>query len=329
MGGHSVRAAICEAYGGPEVVAVREVPDPRPKPGEILIRARAATVSSGDARVRGANFPPGMALPVRLFLGIRGPRKPILGTELAGTVAAVGDGVTRFRVGDAVFAFAGGGFGCHAELKAMPESGAICAMPKGASFAEAAALSFAGTTALYFLRDRGKVTPGERVLVNGASGAVGMAAVQIARHLGAHVTGVCSAVNAEAVLGLGAERVIDYRTEDFTAEGERWDAILDAVGNAPFKRTKPVLAEGGRLLAVVAGLGDMLKAPVQSLSGSRKALAGVAPERAEDLATLKSLYEAGVYKPVIDSRYTLSRIAEAHARVDTGRKAGSVVVAFD
>ncbi|MEZ5852356.1 MAG: NAD(P)-dependent alcohol dehydrogenase [Hyphomicrobiaceae bacterium] len=324
-----MRAAICEAYGGPEVVSVREVPALQPKPGEILIRTRAATVTSGDARVRGANFPPGMALPVRLFLGIRRPRKPILGTELAGTVAAVGRGVSKFQVGDAVFAFSGGNFGCHAELKTMPEGGAVCPLPRGASFEEAAALSFAGTTALYFLRDLGTVKPGERVLVNGASGAVGMAAVQIARHLGAHVTGVCSAANIEAVRALGAQDVIDYATTDFAASGERWDAILDAVGNAPFTRSKQALAQGGRLLAVVAGLGDMLKAPVQSLSGSSKALVGVAPERAEDLATLKSLYEAGVYKPVIDSRYPLADVAKAHAHVDTGRKTGSVLVIFD
>lgn len=321
-----MKAALCTAYGGPDVVQVRDIPAPVAKPNEVLIRVHATTVASGDARVRGARFPRGFWLPARLFLGLTRPRKPILGTELAGVVEAVGAGVTRYRPGDRVFAFSGAGMGCHAELKAMPEDGAIAAMPAGFTFDESAAISFGGTTALYFLRDVGRVQRGERVLVNGASGAVGSAAVQLARHFGAHVTGVCSAANVDLVRSLGADAVIDYRATDFATSGARWDIVLDAVGNASFARCRHALNDKGRLLLVVGGLGDMLKAPFQSMTSGLKVAGGVAPDRAQDIAELKMLCEAGAYKPVIDSRFALDRIAEAHARADSERKVGSVVV---
>ena len=321
-----MRAAVCTAYGGPDVVRVLDVPAPVAKPDEVLIRVHATTVASGDARVRGARFPAGFGLLARLFLGLTRPRQPILGTELAGIVEAVGASVKRYRPGDAVFAFSGIGMGCHAELKAMPEDGAIAPLPAGFTFEEAAAISFGGTTALYFLRDVGKVQRRERVLVNGASGSVGSAAVQLARHFGAHVTGVCSAANADLVRSLGADDVIDYTRADFATSGARWDIILDAVGNAPFARARQALNEKGRLLSIVGRLGDLLKAPLQSMTSGLKVAGGSAPERAEDIAELARLCAAGVFRPVIDSRYPLDRIAEAHARADSERKVGSVVV---
>lgn len=321
-----MKAAVCTAYGGPDVVQVREIPAPTAKANEVLIRVHATTVASGDARVRASRFPSGFWLLGRLFLGLTRPRKPILGTELAGIVEAVGAGVTRFCPGDRVFAFSGAGMGCHAELKSFPETGAIAMMPAGFTFDEAAAISFGGTTALYFLRDVGRVQRGERVLVNGASGAVGTAAVQLARHFGAHVTGVCSGANADLVRSLGADAVIDYRVADFATSGARWDVILDTVGNVTFQRCRHLLNGKGRMLLAVAGLGGMLKAPLQSMASGLEVAAGTAPDRAEDIAELKRLCEAGAYKPVIDSRYPLERIAEAHARADSERKVGSVVV---
>jgi NADPH:quinone reductase-like Zn-dependent oxidoreductase len=321
-----MKAAICKAYGGPDVVQLLDVPDPVAKPDEVLIRVVATTVSSADARVRGARFPSGFSLLARLFLGLTGPRNQILGTELSGVVEAVGANVTRYRPGDQVFAFSGAGMGCHAELKAMPEDGVMALMPAGVTFEEAAAISFGGTTALHFLRDVGKVQRGERVLVNGASGAVGSAAVQLARHFGAHVTGVCSAANADLVRALGADAMIDYKAADFARSGTRWDIILDTVGNVSFVRCRNSLNKNGRLLLAVGELGDLLKAPFQSMTSGIKVAGGPASERAEDIVELKRLLETGAYKPVIDSRFAFDRISEAHARVDSERKVGSVVV---
>ncbi len=321
-----MKAAVCKAYGGPDVVQLLDVPDPVAKPDEVLIRVVATTVSSGDARVRGARFPSGFSLLARLFLGLTGPRNQILGTELSGVVEAVGANVTRYRPGDQVFAFSGAGMGCHAELKVMPEDGVMALMPAGVTFEEAAAISFGGTTALHFLRDIGKLQRGERVLVNGASGAVGSAAVQLARHFGAHVTGVCSSANTDLVRAIGADAVIDYKAADFARSGTRWDIILDAVGNVSFVHCRNALNKNGRLLLAVGGLGDLLKAPFQSMTSGLKVAGGPAPERVADIVELKSLCEIGAYNPVIDSRFAFDRISDAHARVDSERKVGSVVV---
>lgn len=321
-------AAICTAYGGPETVVVREVPKPAPRAGEILIRMRAASVTSGDARVRAARFPPGFALPARLALGVRGPRRAILGAEGAGIVEALGSGVARFKEGDSVFVMFGARFGAHAEYAVLSETGAIAAIPRGFSFERASAIAFGGSTALHFLRDQGCVAPGERVLVNGASGSVGGAAVQLARHFGAHVTGVCSEANVARVRALGAHETIDYAARDFADGTERWDIVFDAVGNAPFARARAALKPGGRLLGVVAGLGATVGAALRPRRGAYRVLAGVASERAEDLAHLAGLGESGVFDPPIDSTFALADIAKAHARVDTGRKTGAVVIAL-
>jgi NADPH:quinone reductase-like Zn-dependent oxidoreductase len=324
-----MQAAFCAAYGGPEVVELRDVPAPVPADNEVLIRVRACTVASGDCRVRGSNFPSGFWLPARLMLGITRPRQPILGTECSGVIERVGAAVTRFRPGDAVFALSGADFGCHARFKTMREDKALALNPTGCTFEQAAAIAFGGTTALHFLCRQGKLQGGERVLINGASGSVGTAAVQLARHFDAHVTGVCSAANLDLVRALGADAAIDYNAADFATRGERWDIILDTVGNASFARCRDALNDNGRLLLVVGGLKQLLAAPFQSMIGGRTVAGGPAPERAEDLALLRDLVEAGAFMPVIDSRFPLERIAEAHVRADSGRKVGNVVVTME
>jgi NADPH:quinone reductase-like Zn-dependent oxidoreductase len=256
------------------------------------------------------------------------PRKGILGTELAGEVESVGKDVSRFEVGDQVFAFDGVGMGCHAEYKTMPEDGPVALKPANLTYDEAAALSFGGTTALDFFR-RGKLQSGEDVLVNGASGGVGTAAVQLAKHFGANVTGVCSGANAELVKSLGADHVIDYTKEDFTENGTTYDVIVDTVGTAPFSRSKGSLREGGRLLLVSGGMPDLLRIPWVSMTSSKKIIGGVAAERPEDLRLLAELAEAGDFKPVIDRRYPLEQIVEAHRYVDSGRKKGNVIITLE
>ena len=321
-----MKVCVYEEYGPPEVLQLKEVEKPTPKNNEVLIKTRATTVTSGDWRVRSLNVPTGFGLIIRLVLGVSRPKQPILGTELAGVVESVGKDVRKFKVGDQVFAFSDAAMGCYAEYKCMREDGAVALKPANLTFDEAAALSFGGITALDFFK-RGKLQSGERVLVNGASGGVGTAAVQLARHFGADVTGVCSTANFELVRSLGASHVIDYTQEDFTQNGETYDVIVDTAGTAPFSRSKGSLNDNGRLLMVLAGLPDMLRSPWVSMTSSKKAIAGpVAAGRAEDLRFLAGLAEAGELKPVIDRRYPFERIAEAHRYVDTGRKKGNVVI---
>ena len=259
-----MKAAVYERYGPPEVLQFKDVETP---------------------------VPVGFGLLTRLVFGVSRPRQPILGSELAGVIEAVGKLVTRFNVGDEVFAFSDTKMGCHAQFKCMPQDGAVVLKPPSLTFDEAAALSFGGTTALDFLR-RAKLQRGESVLVNGASGCVGTAAVQLARHFGAEVTGVCSSANEALVRSLGARHVIDYTKEDFMQNGDTYDVIVDTVGTAPFSPCKASLKEGGRLLMVVAGLPDMLQAPWVSMSGTRKLIAGPVSVRVEDLHFLAHLAEA-------------------------------------
>lgn len=318
-----MKAAVYRRYGAPDVIRIEDVARPNPAANELLVRVRATTVSAGDARLRSARVPPGFGLMMRLGFGITGPRKPVLGWDFAGEVAAVGPSVSRFAPGDRVF---GGRMGCHAEYVAVAES-SVAAVPHGLTFEVAASLVFGGMTSLFYLRDKARIQSGERVLVNGASGAVGSAAVQLAKHFGAAVTGVCSANNADLVRALGAGRVIDYTRDDFTRTGETYDVILDAVGNCTFARCERALAPGGRLLLVVAGLGQILGATLRPLRGGRRVLTGVNATRAEDLLFLAALAESGQFTPVIDRTYSLAQIADAHAYVDSGHKRGNVVIA--
>lgn len=320
-----MKAITYEQYGPPEVLLLREVAKPIPKSNEVLIRTHTTSVTSGDCRVRSMKMPAGFGFISRLVFGISKPRQAILGTEIAGDIEAVGKDVSKFKVGDQVFALSDMSMGCYAEYKCMPEDGAMALKPSNLNYDQAAALPFGGTTALDFFR-RGKLKHGERVLVNGASGAVGTAAVQLARHFGADVTGVCSAANVDLVRSLGASHVIDYSKEDFCRNGESYDVIVDTVGTAPYARCKASLKESGRLLMVLGGLPDMLQIPWVSLTSSKKVIAGPAAVRAEDLRFLAELAEAGEFKPVIDRCYPLEQIVEAHGYVDSGRKKGNVII---
>lgn len=307
---------------------MREVAKPTPRDHEVLVRVRATTVTSGDCRVRSLNVPAGFGFASRLVFGVVRPRQPILGTELAGDVESVGRAVRQFDAGDQVFAFTGARMGCYAQYVCLPANGTVALKPANLTWGEAAALSFGGTTALDFLR-RGKLQCGESVLVNGASGGVGTAAVQLASHFGAEVTGVCSAANMDLVRSLGATHVIDYTREDFTRTGKTYDVIVDAAGTAPFSRSRDALKAGGRLLLVLAGLPDMLPIPWVAMTSSRKIIAGPAAERQEDLRVLADLARAGLFRPVIDRRYPFEQIAEAHRYVDTGRKKGNVIIELE
>ncbi|HYR83642.1 MAG TPA: NAD(P)-dependent alcohol dehydrogenase [Terriglobia bacterium] len=323
-----MKAIVYERYGPPEVLRLREVEKPTPKDNEVLIRAYSTTVTAGDCRVRSLHMPVGFGLIARLVLGVSRPRQPILGSELAGKVESVGKDVSKFKIGDEVFAFTGARLGCHAEYKCMPEDGAVALKPANLTFDEAAAMSSGGTTALDFFR-RAKIQSGEKVVVIGASGGVGTAAVQLARQFGAEVTGVCSAANMELVRSLGARHVIDYTKQDFTENGETYDIIVDTAGTAPFSHSRGSLKERGRLLLVLGGLPDMLGVPWVSMTSSKKVIAGPATARPEDLRFLAKLAEAGEFKPVIDRRYPFGQIAEAHRYVDTGRKKGNVVITLE
>jgi NADPH:quinone reductase-like Zn-dependent oxidoreductase len=319
-----MKAAVYRRYGPPDVIRIEDVPRPHPGPNELLVRVRATTVSAGDARLRSARVPPGFGLMMRLAFGITGPRRPVLGWDFAGEVAAVGSSASRFAPGDRVF---GARMGCHAEYVAVAER-SVAAMPRSLTFDGVASLVFGGMTSLFYLREKARIQPGERVLINGASGAVGSAAVQLAKHFGATVTGVCSAANAELVRSLGADRVIDYAREDFTQTGETYNVILDAVGNCTFTRCARALSPGGRLLLVVSGFGQMLGAMLRPSRGGRKVLTGVGATRVEDLVFLGALAESRAFTPVIDRTYPLAQIADAHAYVDSGRKRGNVVIAI-
>lgn len=320
-----MKAFVYEKYGAADVLHQKCLPKPVPQDDEVLIRVLATTVTSGDSRVRSLCMPLGFGLMARLLLGIFGPRQPVLGTELSGEIESVGEKVVNFKAGDRVFAFTGTSMGCYVEYKCIRETAMVALKPRNLTYDEAAALSFGGTTVLDFFR-RGNLQRGERVLINGASGSVGTAAVQLAKHFGAHVTGVCSSANLELVRSLGADHVIDYAAEDFTKNGEVYDVIMDTAGTAPYSRAEGSLKDGGRLLLVLAGLPEMLAIPYVSMATSRKIIAGPAAESREDLLFLAELAERGHFKPVIDRTYTFEQIVEAHRYVDNGRKKGNVVV---
>jgi len=321
-----MQAIVYHRYGAPDVVKLAEMPKPVPRDNEVLIRIRATTVTTGDWRARSLKMPAGFGFLGRLVFGLFGPRQPVLGTELAGIVEAIGRAVTRFKPGDEVFAFPGARYGSHAEYRTMPEDGLIALKPANLSFEEAAALSFGGTTVLGPLKDTIGIKAGDKVLVVGASGGVGTAAVQIARHLGAEVTGVCSTANVALVRSIGADRVIDYTAEDFATSGESWDVIVDTTGTAPFSRCEPALRPGGRLLVILGSLAQVAGIGRPSKASGKSVVAGVAKIEPAHLRYLAEMAAAGTYRPVIDRVYPLANAAEAHAYVDTGRKRGNVVL---
>ncbi|MBX7192970.1 MAG: NAD(P)-dependent alcohol dehydrogenase [Sandaracinaceae bacterium] len=320
-----MRAILCPQYGSADVLELREVAAPVPGPTQVRVRVVATTVTSGDWRVRSGQFPEGFGWIAKLAVGWSGPRQPILGTELSGVVESVGAKVTRFRVGDAVIGFPGAAMGAHAELCVFDQDGLLVRKPANLTFGDAAAILFGGTTALDVFR-RAKLKAGERVLINGAAGGVGTAAVQLAKQRGAHVTAVCSTGNVAFVEALGADRVIDYRVHDFTADADRYDLVVDIAGTAPYARSKAVLTPTGRLALVLATLWDNLGALWVGLTTKHRVIAGPVDVRREDLEELARLASEGSYAPVVEQRFPFERIAEAHRVVDTGHKRGAVVV---
>ena len=323
------RALVYTRYGPPDVVQLKVVDTPTPNDNEVLVRIEAAVVSRGDCTAR-----KGSPLSIRLATGLVRPKKPILGTNLAGEIEAVGKTVTRFKPGDQVFAATGAGFGAHAEYRCLPEDGALAAKPANATYVEAAAICEGGLTALPFLRDRGKIQPGHHVLINGASGAVGTSAVQLAKSFGADVTGVCGPMNVDLVRTLGADTVIDYTKADFTQMGQSYDLIFDTVGNQSFSRGKGVLNPGGVYVTTVLTLAIYPHMLWTAKIGDKRAIIAYSnfrpsSEKAKDLLVLKALVEAGTLKPVIDQCFPMTQAAEAHRRVETGRKTGNVVIHVD
>jgi NADPH:quinone reductase-like Zn-dependent oxidoreductase len=294
-----MKAVVCSKYGPPEVLQLREVEKPVPRDDQLLIRIHATTVTAGDAIMRNLRFP--LNLVFRLAFGAG--RGKILGHELSGEVEAVGKDVRRFRAGDQVFASTGTAGGAYAEYICLPEDGFIAVRPANLTYEEAAAVPVGGNTALYLLK-QGEIRSGQKVLIYGASGSVGTYAVQLARHFGGEVTGVCSTANLEMVRSLGASRVIDYTREDFSETGERYDVIFDAVRKTSEAHSRRALKENGRFLTVKSGT----------------------KSDPENLILLKELIEAGEVKPVIDRHYPLEQIVEAHRYVDQGHKKGNVVI---
>jgi NADPH:quinone reductase-like Zn-dependent oxidoreductase len=320
-----MRAAVYRRFGGPDTVHVEDVPRPSVGPDDVLVRVHASTVSVADHRARSREVPRGLGLLAAMGIGLFRPKHPVLGFDIAGVVETVGANVTGFVPGDEVIAMTGGDFGGHAEFARVPQTAAIAHKPRNMSFEDAVTLVFGGLTARCFLQ-QSHLSPGVAVLVNGASGAVGTAAVQLAAHAGAHVTGVCSGANLELVTSLGAERVIDYNTEDFTTEPAAYDVVVDCVGNAPFERVRHLLKPGGALLLVITDLAGLLRAPLRSRRTGHVVTADVGKPTAEDLAFLVGLAEAGAFRAVRDRTYDLADVAEAHRYVDTGRKRGNVVL---
>lgn len=319
-----MRGWVVTRYGDPSCLSLQQVPVPSLNPHDVLIRVAAATVSSGDRRLRAMDFPRGMKTIGRLVFGITRPRQRILGSECAGTIAAVGSRVKHFSVGDEVIAFPDMKAGAHAEYCRMAEDGLIIKRPTTIPVEQASALCFAGLTALDFIRRAG-ISAGTRVLVLGGSGAVGSAFVQLARLKGALVTATTSTANIPLVQQLGAEAVIDYTQHKITELKERFDVVADTVGHLHFPQAVPLLADHGRYLAINGDMQDMLARPC----GTRRCIAGPAKARREDLVEIVALTERQAFVPLIDSVVAFADLPSAHARVDTGRKKGSVVVTFN
>lgn len=317
-----MKGIICNNYGTPDVLQLKEIEQPTPKDNEILINIKASAVNSADWRLR-----KGEPFAVRLFFGFSKPKYQILGGVFAGKIVSVGKNVTRLKVGDEVFGSTAlkYGFGAYAEYKALHEDAPIALKPTNLSYEEAAVIPFGGTTALHFLK-KADLKMGQKVLINGASGAVGTAILQIAKYYGAHVTAICSATNINLVKSLGADATIDYTSTNITEINDSFDVIIDCVNKLSISQSLNLLSKNGKLLLVAAGLSEMLYGAWVSLTSSQKVVTGVISETAADIDFLRLLAEKNQLKPVIDKVYSLDNIANAHDYVEKGHKKGNVAI---
>ncbi|MGV7222300.1 MAG: NAD(P)-dependent alcohol dehydrogenase [Nitrospinales bacterium] len=321
-----MKAVKYTEYGSPDVLKIADVEMPTPKDDEVLIKVHASTVSAVDSQFRR-----GDSFFARIFTGLFKPKNQNLGEDLSGEVVSVGKDVTSFKTGDKVFGVTDTNFGAHAEYICLPEQGTLLLMPEGSTYEEAAAIPYGAMTALPFLRDAAKIESGQSILVNGASGAVGVAAIQLAKHFGAHVTGVCSSRNLELAKSIGADEVIDYTQEDFVNNGKTYDIIFDTVGKVSFSHCKNSLTPTGIYITAQLTVTILFQMMFTSKAEGRKAVIAftgmrVPSIKTKDFTIIKELADAGELKPVVDKTYPIEKIAEAHAYVDTGHKKGSVVI---
>jgi NADPH:quinone reductase-like Zn-dependent oxidoreductase len=329
-----MKAIVYTEYGSPDVLHLAEVARPEPKDNEVLIRVHATPVNFGDLLARNFkdvtprkfNMPIFFWLPARLAFGWQKPKKNILGSEFAGVVEAVGAQVTRFKPGDEVFGYRGENMGAYAEYVCMPEAGALAIKPVNMSYEEAAVVAYGAIMARGLLR-KANIQRGQKVLINGASGGIGSAAVQLAKYYGAEVTGVCGTPRLGFVKALGADKVIDYTTEDFTRNGETYDVIFDILGKTSFGRGRKALKPNGIYLFASFKVKQLAQMLWTKVAGGQKVICALTSEKPDDLVFIKELIEAGQYKVIVDKRYRMEQAAEAHRYAEAGQKAGSVVIA--
>ncbi|MES9738442.1 NAD(P)-dependent alcohol dehydrogenase [Peribacillus frigoritolerans] len=323
-----MKAIVYTKYGPPDVLHLKEVEKPDPKEYEILIKVKAATVTMGDIRSRSFTVPLSVWLPARIIMGLRRPKKTILGLELSGEVESVGKDVNLFKAGDQIFAASQVGYGAYAEYNCMRKDGPVSIKPNNISFEEAAAIPIGARTALFYLR-KANVQSGQKVLVYGASGSVGSYAVQIAKYFGAKVTGVCSTANVELVKSLGADKVIDYTSEDFSRDGGTYDVIFEAVNKSPFSACMKSLKKDGTYLNVTVPVPGVRMLWTKLTTGKKLILSQNSPETPEALNFLKELVEAGKLKVIIDRCYAFEELVQAHRYVEKGHKKGNVVITME
>lgn len=331
-----MKAIVCTKYGSPDVLQLKEVEKPVPRDNEVLIRVHATSVNFGDTIARNFkaitprefNMPFLLWLLAKIAFGLRKPRITILGSEFAGEIEAVGKDVGRFKTGDQVFGYPGQSFGAYAQYLCMPEDGVLAIKPANMTYEEAAVVPYGAIMAVHLLRKM-NIRPGQKVLVNGASGGIGSAAVQIAKHFGAEVTGVCGTPRLELVKSLGADKVIDYTKDDFTRNGESYDLIFDILGKISFSRCQSSLKPDGTLLFASFKMKQLFQMLRTSRGGGRKVICAIAPGSVEDLISVKELVERGKIKSMIDRRFALEEAAEAHRYVGQGHKKGNVVISLE
>lgn len=325
---HHMKAVVFKRYGEPEVLQIVKLKKPIPKANEVAVRIHATSVTAEDPKMRGFNHPPLLKFPVGLMFGFKKPKNPVLGIEFSGTIETLGDKVKNYKSGDQVFGYTGLNFGAYAEYKCMPENGLMHLKPETLSFEESACMVNGPLSALVYLKKKGHIKKGDNVLIYGASGSVGTAAVQLAKYFGANVTGVCSTKNIKRVQSIGADFVIDYTKEDFTRNGEKFDMIFDTVGKTSMKECMKLLKPKGKYLLTEFGFPHVLAAIYTSLFKSKKVIVASSNFywKKEDLGLFKEIAEKGFFKPVVDKIFPLERIVEAHKYVELGHKVGNVAI---